>query len=63
MEAGTASTPSGTGAKTMAGLAAVAGKQYAGRPALRQKVGDECLTLLGSERLGRLMIVLRWPRA
>jgi long-chain acyl-CoA synthetase len=41
MEAGTASTPSGTGAKTMAGLAAVAAKQHAGRPALRHKVGDD----------------------
>src|SRR3954469_7795948 len=41
MEAGTASTPSsGTEAKTMAGLAAVAAEQFAGRPALRHKVGD-----------------------
>src|SRR3954451_6602623 len=44
MEAGTASTPSsssGTGATTMAGLAAVAAKQFAGRPALRHKVDGE----------------------
>jgi long-chain acyl-CoA synthetase len=41
MEAGTASTPSGIGAKTMAGLAAVAAKQHAGRPALRHKVDGE----------------------
>src|SRR3954463_5107842 len=42
MEAGTASTPSSsTGAKTMAGLAAVAAQQFAGRPALRHKVGGE----------------------
>src|SRR3954470_19755171 len=44
MEAGTASTPSsssGTGATTMAGLAGVAAKQFAGSTALRHKVGDE----------------------
>ena len=41
MEAGTASTPSSTGAMTMAGLAAVAAKQHAGSPALRHKVGDQ----------------------
>src|SRR3954447_6762119 len=44
MEAGTASTPSsssGTGATTMAGLAAVAAKQFAGRTALRHKAGDQ----------------------
>src|SRR3954469_661497 len=42
MEAGTASTPSSsTGVTTMAGLAAVAAQQHAGRPALRHKVGDE----------------------
>jgi long-chain acyl-CoA synthetase len=44
MEAGTASTPSRSsvsGAKTMAGLAAVAAKQHAGSSALRHKVGDE----------------------
>jgi long-chain acyl-CoA synthetase len=41
MEAGTASTPSGVEVKTMAGLAAVAAKQHAGRTALRHKVGDE----------------------
>jgi long-chain acyl-CoA synthetase len=41
MEAGTASTPSRTGATTMAGLAAVAAKQHAGRPALRHKVDGE----------------------
>src|SRR3954469_17275562 len=44
MEAGTASTPSsssGTGATTMAGLAAVAAKHHAGKPALRHKVGDQ----------------------
>jgi long-chain acyl-CoA synthetase len=41
MEAGTASTPAGTAAKTMAGLAAVAAKQHAGSPALRHKVGDD----------------------
>ncbi len=40
MEAGTASTPTGTGLKTMAGLAAAAGRQYAGRAALRHKVGE-----------------------
>src|SRR3954453_12034028 len=41
MEAGTASTPSSsTGVTTMAGLAAVAAEQFAGRPALRHKVGD-----------------------
>src|SRR3954466_12988202 len=41
MEAGTASTPSRSGATTMAGLVAVAAKQFAGAPALRHKVGDE----------------------
>jgi long-chain acyl-CoA synthetase len=45
MEAGTASTPSssvsGSGATTMAGLAAVAAKKHAGAVALRHKVGDE----------------------
>src|SRR4051795_1776606 len=44
MEVGTASTPSsssGTGATTMAGLAAVAAKEFAGKPALRHKVGDQ----------------------
>src|SRR4051812_41019952 len=44
MEAGTASTPSsssGTGATTMAGLAAVAAREFAGKPALRHKVGDQ----------------------
>src|SRR3954447_13072105 len=44
MEAGTASTPSsssGTGATTMAGLAAVAAKHHAGKPALRHKVDDQ----------------------
>jgi long-chain acyl-CoA synthetase len=42
MEAGTASTPSSsTGAKTMAGLAAVAADTHAGNVALRHKVGDE----------------------
>jgi long-chain acyl-CoA synthetase len=38
MEAGTASTPSGIAATTMAGLAAVAAKNHAGTPALRHKV-------------------------
>src|SRR5947209_6681230 len=44
MEAGTASTPSGStaaGATTMASLAAVAAERYSGKPALRHKVGDE----------------------
>src|SRR6058998_775476 len=44
MEAGTASTPSrstATGATTMASLAAVAAQKFAGKPALRHKVGDE----------------------
>jgi long-chain acyl-CoA synthetase len=41
MEAGTASTPSGTEVKTMAGLVAVAAKKHAGRAALRHKVGDD----------------------
>jgi long-chain acyl-CoA synthetase len=41
MEAGTASKPSGTAAVTMAGLAAVAAKTHAGRPALRHKVDGE----------------------
>src|SRR4051794_27778754 len=41
MEAGTASTPARSGATTMAGLVAVAAKQFAGAPALRHKVGDE----------------------
>src|SRR3954467_1900100 len=41
MEAGTASAPSGTGVTTMAGLAAVAAKQHAGKPALRHKQGDQ----------------------
>ena len=40
MEVGTASTPTGTGAKTMAGLAAVAAKEHSG-PALRHKVDGE----------------------
>src|SRR3954463_5072928 len=44
MEAGTASTPSrstAAGATTMASLAAVAAQKFAGKPALRHKVGDE----------------------
>ena len=44
MEAGTASTPSSsetTTATTMASLAAVAAQKFAGKPALRHKVGDE----------------------
>src|SRR3954449_2141950 len=44
MEAGTASTPSrgeAAGATTMASLAAVAAQRFAGKPALRHKVGDE----------------------
>src|SRR3954452_23505226 len=44
MEAGTASTPSrsaAAGATTMASLAAVAAEKFAGKPALRHKVGDE----------------------
>src|SRR4051812_34474284 len=44
MEAGTASTPSSSGtaaATTMASLAAVAAEKFAGKPALRHKVGDE----------------------
>src|SRR3954447_15550842 len=44
MEAGTASTPSrseAAGATTMASLAAVAAQNFAGKPALRHKVGDE----------------------
>jgi long-chain acyl-CoA synthetase len=50
MEAGTASTPpSGTGAKTMASLAAVAAKAHAGNPALRHKVGDAWVDVEYSE--------------
>src|SRR3954463_295360 len=46
MEAGTASTPSGsTGVTTMAGLAAVAAQQHAGKPALRHKVGDQWIDI------------------
>src|SRR5256714_2144111 len=45
MEAGTASTPSGSsaaaGATTMASLASAAARQFAGQPALRHKVGDQ----------------------
>src|SRR2546423_14799073 len=44
MEAGTASTPSrssAAGAATMASLAAVAAQKFAGKPALRHKVGEE----------------------
>src|SRR3954462_3282173 len=44
MEAGTASTPSrsaAAGATTMASLAAVAAQRFAGKPALRHKVGDQ----------------------
>src|SRR3954471_6757850 len=44
MEAGAASTPSrseAAGATTMASLAAVAAQKFAGKPALRQKVGEE----------------------
>src|SRR3954449_7053504 len=44
MEAGTASTPSrgeAAGATTMASLAAVAAQRFAGKPALRHKVGEE----------------------
>jgi long-chain acyl-CoA synthetase len=44
MEAGTASTPSSSdtaAATTMASLAAVAAEKFAGKPALRHKVGDE----------------------
>jgi long-chain acyl-CoA synthetase len=41
MEAGTAPTPSKTGATTMADLAALAASSYGDAPALRRKVGDE----------------------
>jgi long-chain acyl-CoA synthetase len=44
MEAGTASTPSrseAAAATTMASLAAVAAQRFAGKPALRHKVGEE----------------------
>src|SRR3954447_4831609 len=44
MEAGTASSPSrseAAGATTMASLAAVAAQKFAGKPALRHKVGEE----------------------
>ena len=55
MEAGTASTPSSsTGVTTMAGLAAVAAQQHAGRPALRHKVGDEWVDIeYGDLGIGR----------
>jgi long-chain acyl-CoA synthetase len=45
MEAGTAST----GVKTMAGLAAVASKQFSGHPAIRHKVGDEWVDITFDE--------------
>jgi long-chain acyl-CoA synthetase len=41
MEAGTVGTPSGTGATTMAGLAALAASSHSDLPALKRKVGDE----------------------
>jgi long-chain acyl-CoA synthetase len=49
MELGTASTPSGTAVTTMAGLAAVAAKNYAGAPALRHKVDGEWVDVDYSE--------------
>src|SRR3954464_2217726 len=46
MEAGPASAPaSSTGVTTMAGLAAVAAQQHAGKPALRHKVGDQWIDI------------------
>ena len=41
MEAGTLGAASGTGATTMAGLAALAAASHGSRPALKRKVGDE----------------------
>src|SRR3954466_442962 len=41
MEAGTVGTPTGTGTRTMAGLAAQAASKYADHPAQKHKVGDE----------------------
>jgi long-chain acyl-CoA synthetase len=41
MEAGTVGAPSGTGATTMAGLAAAAASSHRGAPALKHKVGDD----------------------
>src|SRR4051812_27538911 len=44
MEAGTAATPSKTGATTMADLAAVAATSYGDSPALKHKAGDNWVT-------------------
>src|SRR3712207_7007538 len=41
MEAGTVGSASGTGATTMAGLAALAASSHAGHPALKHKVGED----------------------
>ncbi|MEA2428570.1 MAG: long-chain acyl-CoA synthetase [Thermoleophilaceae bacterium] len=41
MEAGTVGTPSGTGATTMAGLAALAASSHSDLAAIKRKVGDE----------------------
>src|SRR5881227_1318882 len=62
MEAGTASTPSrstATGATTMASLAAVAAQKFAGKPALRHKVGDEWVDIDYSELGGSVSEVAR----
>src|SRR3954469_23733076 len=41
MEAGTIGTPSGTGATTMASLAALAASEFGAESALKRKLGDE----------------------
>ena len=45
MEAGTVGTPSGTGATTMAGLAALAAKAHGDHPAIKHKVGEEWVAI------------------
>src|SRR3712207_6765964 len=45
MEAGTVGTPSGTGATTIAGLAASAAKAHGDHPAIKHKVGDEWVAI------------------
>jgi long-chain acyl-CoA synthetase len=45
MEAGTVGTPSGTGATTMAGLAALAARSHGDHPAIKHKVGDDWVAI------------------
>jgi long-chain acyl-CoA synthetase len=52
MEAGTVDAQAGTGSKTIADLLPLAAAQYAGRPALKHKVGEEWVDVSFDE-LGR----------